>query len=1149
MINNKPSYQLKQFYLRTFRTSAMPKAINKLKALPGVVEIRDMVDSLKRIYHTLPQLIEGVLFPKSPKELCEKAPIFFRPVSIVSELNWAFAYMQNHWSTLEWFSEKKNEFEYHFMLGDFELCEQLLSGIQQRLGTSLWYYEAKCLLYEYKGLHSQKIDFISNVLNECKNNMNYIPSLIYNLYERTSRRLSPYKFDEDLNALYKKNKTDLHEDFYKYMLFRLNFYNQYDKVELSIPIMFESLSSLIDRYLIIVSVIKSGLAINMEDSALISKAYYLFKKTHDKALYPVMALKGHLLPNDYYNDDFIKMIDCYYIGDYSSVLELAANVIKRSPSLFDAYVFYCRALIYQECEYLNLSGIDKQSPTNEICRIVYEVLSYKEVDDNLYSLYQINKNLYSFQIAASLDFFVKKEWNEPINDNLKYLYISNFDPLCSQMWDNEEDALNYIRTYEPKQQKSLACHVWEKRIRHESVEKMNVTNHIKGPIIIDYYFHKGLYPTAYNHCNTLYDSANNCIPIRQIAVSLKIKCLFQQNKTQQAINEYVDYYVNDNPSVAKVDTETIIKNLQENLYEGIRRTVNLVIFVALTCKDTVDKSFILLEFCELQKAKVPSELIEKLDVNVYGVEKLELFFALMNDDETLRHYLNIDSFKERLAERKKILQFIISLNTANKETYQTMLKKVDDALLVYNLSRKIDESKIYANDEAIINYKLADIDGLFNRYKLLVETLIKRGRHIFVVDFNNSSFFENQDAYERVTNTKTTINSNGLFEVFNSLYVDIREQFLNSDYGLVAYLSTRVRHGELETMLRPEMVHRNLILSMRNNEYQADMYWTQTYDLRSREQNIVNSALIKFSRTFDDAVMFLIKEKLQIYNKSQKPNGLFNYEVSEKELACKAIEIGVLLRDGDNDRVHFCQLMLKWLWEKTEESLKQIRAYIDSDFMNVISKAISTLETTIQEEMPDGYAKTELLAQIRSAREAVTMKIQKVSKWFTVSQPKIEDVDFKAVSHQVYNSVRLSHINCRTDDQLVIKGTSFKIKSFYVIHYADILRNIIYNMFEHGVDMPDGKRHFELNISILDDDVLIDFVNDTDGDPEELNAIFAEKIKGDTSIFGEGGSGIAKVNKILKRDLNNASNSISMKVENGKCYTTVVIKLNGFKAI
>ena len=1149
MINDKPSYHLRQSYLRTFRTTAMPKAINSLKALPGVVEIREIVDSLKGIYHGLPQLIEGVLFPKSPEELSEKAPFFFKPLSIVSELNWAYAYMQTYWKELEWFADIKNEFENRFMLGEFEQCEELLSEVHNRLGVSLWYYEVKCLLFEYRGSQSQKLDFISNVLKECKNNTNYIPSLIYNLYERTSRRLSPYKFDEDLNALYKKNKTDLHEDFYKYILYRLNYYNQYDKVELSIPIMFESLSSLIDRYLIIVSIIKSGLATNMEDSTLMSKAYYLYKKTHDKALYPVIALKGYALPNDYYNAAFIKMIDCYYIGDYSSTMELAACVIKQCPTLFDAYVFYCRALIYQGFEYSSPNRIDMHSPANEICKKVYDVLSYKEVNDNLYSLYQINKNLYSFQIAASLDFFVKKEWNEYINENIKYLYISNFDPLCSQMWDNEEDSLNYIRTYSQNQEYSLACSVWEKRIQHEYVEETKLTNHIKEPINIDYFFHKELYTTAYDHCETLYKSATNCIPIRQIAVSLMIKCLFQQNAIQQAINKYVDYYISDNPSVAKVDTKTIIKYLQENLYEGIRRSINLVIFVALTCKETVDKSFILFEFCELKGVRVPSELIKRLDVKEYGIEKIELFFTLMNDDETLRHYLNIDSFKERLAERKKILQYIISLNTANKDAYQNMLKKVDDALLVYNLSRKIDESKIYANDEAIINYKLAEIDGLFSRYILLFETLVSQRRHIFVVDFNNSSFFENQDAYERVANTKTTINGNGLFEVFNSLYVDVREQFLNSDYGLVAYLSTRVRHGELETMLRPEMVQRNLILSMRNNKYQADTFWTQTYNLESREQSIVNSALIEFSQTFDNAVMFLIKQKLQIYDKDHKPEGLFNYEVNKNEIAYKAVEIGLLLKSGNNDRIHFCQLMLKWLWEKTEESLKQIRAYIDSVFMNVISKAISTLEATIRDDMPEGYAKTELLAQIRSAREAMTMKIQKLSKWFTVSQPKIEDVDFKAVSHQVYNSVRLSHINCRTDDQLVIKGTSFKIKSIYVIHYADILRNIIYNMFEHGVDMPNGKRHFELNICILNDEVLIDFVNDTDGKPEELNAIFAEKINGDTSIFGEGGSGIAKVNKILKRDLNNPSNSISMKVENGKCYTTVVIKLNSFKAI
>ena len=176
------------------------------------------------------------------------------------------------------------------------------------------------------------------------------------------------------------------------------------------------------------------------------------------------------------------------------------------------------------------------------------------------------------------------------------------------------------------------------------------------------------------------------------------------------------------------------------------------------------------------------------------------------------------------------------------------------------------------------------------------------------------------------------------------------------------------------------------------------------------------------------------------------------------------------------------------------------------------------------------------------------MKIQKISKWFTVSHPKIEDVDFKAVSHQVYNSVRLSHTHCNTSDQLVIKGESFKIKSTYVIHYADIIRNVIYNMFAHGIDDKYGKRNLQLNINITDEEVLINFANETDCDPIELNSIFAQKLNEGKSVFGEGGSGIAKVNKILKMDLNNDENSISMKAENGKCYTSVIIKLKGFKA-
>ena len=277
-----------------------------------------------------------------------------------------------------------------------------------------------------------------------------------------------------------------------------------------------------------------------------------------------------------------------------------------------------------------------------------------------------------------------------------------------------------------------------------------------------------------------------------------------------------------------------------------------------------------MEFCELNNISRPSELIEVIDVESVGKAKIELLFSLLNNDEILKHYSIIDSFKERLSERKKLLQYNISLNSPNKDYYQTQLKKVDDALLVYNLSRNMDESKIYANEDAIINYKLTEIDGLFNRYKLLVDTVISQRKNIYVVNFSGSSFFDNQKGYEEENNTQISINSNGLYEVFSNLYDEIKEQFLNSDYGLVAYLSTRVRHGELESMLRPEMGQRNLILQIKDEKYQNDIYWTTTYNLNHSESQIVNNALKQFSESFDNAVTYLIKQILQIYNKKEK---------------------------------------------------------------------------------------------------------------------------------------------------------------------------------------------------------------------------------------------------------------------------------------
>ena len=1141
------AYHLKQLYLNAFRNKSKAIAINSLKALPGVVEIREVVDCVKEIYTTIPTEIEGVLYPKTLDEICNKPSRFFRPGSVVEELNWIFAYMRGHWGNLEWFSNKKIDFENYFLLGDYAQCHLLLEEIREKLGVSLWYYESMSLLFEYEGKSKEGLSYISDILHECSTNNNYLLSLVYNLYERCHKRVSPFKYDEVLNALYKRNRTELHKDYYQYVLYRLNYYNQYQNTDLTLPIMFESLSALVDRYLMAVSVIKSALIRTPDDKIILSKGCYLFGKTKDRALIPVMALANRKI-DSYVNENFMKMLDSYYSGNYSQCNDESVKLIVSEPTCcFDACVFYVRSLIYLQRPFSIPFSKCFNAPVNVLCGMIYNVLTFKNAHENLYSLYQFNKNIYSFQIASAVDNFYKIESNEKVNAYQKLMGITYFDPLFSRMWEGDE-ASSYIEKHENFIESSLACQVWKKRINHEKVDIQSLPLHIVEPINVEHYYKEGKYEMAFNHAMNLYQSAVDYVPIRQTAVARMVDCLFQDGKVQKAIDAYVDYYVKDIASVAKVDTFSIIKHLQDNLYEGIRRNVNLLIFVALACRDSVDKSFVLLELCEINNVKYPSELIEALPVCEYGKEKLELLFSLLNDDEILKHYSIIDSFKDRLFERKKILQYAINLSIDKKEIFQEQLKKVEDALLVYNLSKNMDESKIYANEEAIINYKLSEIDGLYSRYRMLVDTIIQQRKNIFVVNFDDSIFFDNEHGYEENNTTQIAVKNNGLYDIFNSLYSEICQQFLYSDYGLVAYLSTRVRHGELESMLRPEMAQRNLILQIRDEMYVDDSFWSTTYNLNHSECTIVNNALIKFSTEFDNAITFLIKQKLQIYDSKEKTEGLFKYDVEEKEAAIKAMEIGLDLVLNNDSKEHFIQSVFTWLWEKTEASLKSIRQYIDQDFAEKIFSSISLLENTIKDNLPDGLARDGMLSQIRSATEAISLKIQKVSKWFYVSHPKLEDVDFKVISHQVYNAVKYSYTNSKTDDQLCIRGETFKIKSVYVMHYADILRNVISNMFNHSVDAQDGKRHFVLDVVIGLDKVCFNFINDTSQDMDELNSIIQHKLSDVTSALGEGGSGIAKVKKILKSDLNCTMNTIEMKAENGMCITNVTIYLDKFKA-
>ena len=76
-------------------------------------------------------------------------------------------------------------------------------------------------------------------------------------------------------------------------------------------------------------------------------------------------------------------------------------------------------------------------------------------------------------------------------------------------------------------------------------------------------------------------------------------------------------------------------------YKGIRRCIELPIFVGLNAGDDADKSFILQSYCEVYDKQKPSELFDELIAE--DIRKVECFYYVIYKEVTLRHFIYINS--------------------------------------------------------------------------------------------------------------------------------------------------------------------------------------------------------------------------------------------------------------------------------------------------------------------------------------------------------------------------------------------------------------------------------------------------------------------------------------------------------------------------
>ena len=1138
-MKRRPDYQLRQELLHSFRKSTKNYAefANSMKNSSDRGEVSS---SLLQLFRTLPayeRLIYGNLIPKTIEQLGLGTTHFYIPESLENELYWLLIPIRHHKAQMLEFIALRDSVYDLIMLGKYDEAIDKLNTSVKHLGYSMWFFEMKTIIYCQQDKMKEVYSMVSDVNRRKKNDRyGYVSYLLSMLLERSKKDISAYKYDYDLLSQYKRNKNEFQTDRYLYFLYRLNYYQNYDRENEDRSLVMESTNSLIDRYILIINALKSYSIREDADRKMVAKyVKRLYSYVPDPKLKPFIAINNiSEVPDDYYDGQFISILDSYYTGHYEDVKQKSRGYLQLHPNSFDIIKLYNRALIFLGKGYQPVIK-NAESILNNLSFLVYSQLTGKDTDKHLYALYQHLKNISGLPVAAGLDYFIREEQNLNRYQEISLLSIENFDPIFTKLLKSDAAKNRYLNYGESHIPHSVVISYQSRRVKKQISNDDHVVAYIRNTDDARIAFDKGNYEQALFMWQGVYENNRKSFPTLQVAVQYIYECYLHLHDYSKAISFYVERYLENRALVSKVDTSAFAKILHRQRYKGFRYNLDLVIFVLLTAESEPEKSFVVDNYCRYKEVNLPSQLIDKFEDE--SISKIEEFYHLVYDDDLLRHYIYISSTQEMLKEKRSIIHFLLSLDSSNKKRYEQEEAELIEELVVYNSNKKLDEAKIYANDQAIIKYELPRLEENYNRF-IAQYSLMKTGMGIFIVD--NTTGAEQKESSKDVSifSAPVKYTDSAVFEVSNEIFDSIRDAYLRSKFGLGTYLSTRIRHGVFEGEIRSVLSGLNLILNTEKGKYVPTEYWHRTYNLKKEDNDSLMEALQKLSQGTDFAISSFKSDVLQIRT-SEKEKGYFNYVVEPKKV--EQIELDILLRTSNYE--DFCKETIAYLRGMTDLNLSRIRDKVRNDLSSTFVRLFTDFDTFIQKLSPSTYS-NDLSSALLSARTRMSHKLDHIEKWFYLQNAQFDDLTLKNILDIVWENTKTYYPNVPANIN-VSWPNDLLVRADYGIHFIDLMRIFFSNMFKYSKEtFP--HREMLVTAKMVNHILYLHFENETNKPDNVINDRLKE-LDDQSKLLGESGSGIIKARKIVKYDLKCIDNEVAIVASGGKCLVDVNINMKAIE--
>ena len=494
----------------------------------------------------------------------------------------------------------------------------------------------------------------------------------------------------------------------------------------------------------------------------------------------------------------------------------------------------------------------------------------------------------------------------------------------------------------------------------------------------------------------------------------------------------------------------------------------------------------------------------------------------------MKLYLGLGGTKEIETCRIDICNLLIS-EGISKEKLVFEVKERTKKLVIRDASRQVENSRIYADIGNIISGGDKGLIQLYEKYSIL--------RTKDFSDFEDEKDFleiynllKDKDILQH-SHIVHVINSplNEKNSTFLSLLKRVRDEFAFGDKGLNSYLSTRIRHGHLPTTLRKPVADEKLLSTKigKTSAYKGNEYWmSQLVLTTSEDTKKIEKAFNEFTTKYELIINEVNDNWLQIITLDQdlssfakstgKPESLFNYSVSNLE---SFVLQSKLSSDADYDEL--IRYVTDWLWARTESNLIKVKAKLGEEIRAKINYLLDELHKAVSDITADNSILLNLNASVARSRVGLNASLEQILSWFTRSENNlVEKFEFDT-------AIEIAE-KCANVQVSVEKDRSYAFSGNVLSPFVDML----YILFENAISKSNIlKKDVVISVNILSTnmDYLTMNITNNIAPIEDINIAnkaldFYRNNYGNehvmkSIIHGEGGSGLFKIWRILKKDL------------------------------